>query len=217
MHDIGILGGTGAQGRGLAARFARAGYSVIVGSRERARAEAAAAALASVTDQRIRGGANEEAASAPTVVLAVPFAHVAATLARYAERFQPGALLVDVTVPVTFVAGRPQLVEVAEGSAAEHVRRHAPESVRVAAAFKVLPARLLAEVSLPLDCDDFVCADSDESRARALELVGAIAGLRALDAGPLEACRVIERMTLLAIELNLRYRVSHARFRVLGV
>lgn len=217
MHDIGILGGTGAQGRGLAARLARAGYSVIVGSRNLARAEAAAAALFSVADRRIRGGTNEEAASAPTVVLAVPFAAARETLARYRPHFQHGALLVDVTVPVAFKNGRPYLVEVPEGSAAEHVRHHAPAGVGVAAAFKVIPASLLADVTAPLDCDDLVCADSEDSRARILSLVGAITGLRPVDAGSLETCRTIERMTVLAIELNRRYRVPHTRFRVLGL
>jgi NADPH-dependent F420 reductase len=215
MEEVGILGGTGTEGRGIAARLAAAGYRVALGSRELARAEAAAAALGDRGP--IVGVANDVAAGLPIVVLAVPFEHAARTLERYAARFRPGALLVDVTVPVRFVAGRPRLVEVPEGSAAEHVRRHAPPAVAVAAALKVIPARLLVETDAPLDCDDLVCADSDEARARAMRLVGAIAGLRPLDAGSLETCRTIERMTVLAIQLNQRYRVAHVRYRIVGL
>jgi predicted dinucleotide-binding enzyme len=89
--------------------------------------------------------------------------------------------------------------------------------VRVAAAFKTIPASVLGRLDAPLDCDEFVCGDSSESREQTLSLLSRIPGLRALDAGGLDAARTIERMTALAIALNKRYKVRGARYHVIGV
>jgi NADPH-dependent F420 reductase len=136
---------------------------------------------------------------------------------EHGDRFKPETLVVDVTVPVTFTAGKMTMIDVAEGSAAEHIRARLPPAVRMACAFKTLPAHLLGAGGLPLDCDEFVCGDSLAARSRALELAGRIPGLRPVDAGDLEAARAIERMTVLAIIINKRYRVRSARFRVVGL
>jgi len=217
--QVAIVGGTGAQGRGLAARLAAAGVAVVVGSREAARAREVVTALAA----RHQGPAIEPAtnadaiARADLVVLTVPFAHAAATVEANRERFRSGSVLIDVTVPVVFEKGVPRLVEVPEGSASEHLRRLLPEQVGLAAAFKTLPAATLGALDQPLDCDEFVCGDSPAARSRALELAGRIPGLRALDAGDLDAARAIERMTVLAIAINRRYHIRSARFRVVGL
>ena len=87
----------------------------------------------------------------------------------------------------------------------------------LACAFKTLPARLLEHVETALDCDDFICGDSAESRERVSALVRQIPGLRPVDTGPLESARVLERMTLLAITINKRYKRHGARFQVLGI
>ncbi len=92
-----------------------------------------------------------------------------------------------------------------------------PSSVAVAAAFKTLPARVLQNVDEPLDCDEFVCGDSDQARAQAAALVGAVDGLRAVDVGPLSRSRAIEHLTLLAVGINRRHRRHGARFRVVGL
>lgn len=213
-----MIGGTGPEGRGVALRLARGGATVVVGSRAIDRARQ--------TVDRLRERAGElplDAADNRTVAdrcdvvfLTVPFAHAAAIVGECAERFRPGSLLIDVTVPVTFDGGAPQLVEVAEGSAAEHIRGRLPRRVQLAAALKTVPARVLGG-DAPLDCDEFVCGDSAEARSRAGDVLRLIPGLRLIDAGPLAAARTIERMTLLAIEINRRYKVRDARFRVVGV
>lgn len=217
--DVAVVGGTGSEGRGLALRLALAGSGVAIGSREPAKAEATAAALrAAQPGVRIGGFSNADAiAAAPVVFLAVPFAHAEALIAAHHLAFREGALLIDVTVPLTFEAGRPHFVEPPAGSAAEQIRAALPPHVRLACAFKTLPARLLEHVEIALDCDELICGDSLESREAAMQVVTRIPGLRALDAGPLESARILERMTLLAIRLNKRYKSHGARFKVLGI
>jgi 8-hydroxy-5-deazaflavin:NADPH oxidoreductase len=216
---LGVIGGTGAEGRGLALRFALAGAAVTLGSRDAERARAAATLLREPHPQiHIEGASHADAiARNDTVILAIPFVHAGPWVEAHGRGLTAGALVVDVTVPMVFEGGRPRFVEPAEGSAAEHLRVRLPEHVALACAFKTLPARLLQHVDVALDCDEFVCGDSPESRQRVAALVERLPGLRPVDAGPLEAARILERMTLLAITLNKRYKSHDARFRVLGV
>ncbi len=217
--QVGIIGGTGAEGRGIALRLASAGVRVIVGSRDERRArETVAALLAAHGALPLEAGTNERAVDqADAVCLCVPFAHVEPTIGAHRAAFRAGALVIDVTVPVAFEEGRPRLVEVPEGSAAEHVRRLLPDDVQVAAAFKTLPAAVLGRLDAPLDCDELVCGDSSEARARTMALLRLIPGLRPIDAGALDAARAIERLTWLAIRLNKQHRVTGARFRIVGL
>jgi hypothetical protein len=87
----------------------------------------------------------------------------------------------------------------------------------LAGAFKTIPARLLGDGEAALDCDEFVCGDSDDSRRRAIELVELLPGLRAVDVGPLSRARSIEHLTLLAIAINRRHKIHDARFRIVGL
>ena len=216
---IGLVGGTGREGPGLALRFAQAGAHVVIGSRSAKRAGQTVEQIrALVSGARLEAADNAAAISTCEVVfLCVPFAHAAATVDAHRAAFQPGSLVVDVTVPVTFEGGPPRLIDLPEGSATEHLRRRLPQAVGLAAALKTIPARLLAELGTPLDCDDFVCGDSREVRQRASDVLRLIPGLRPIDAGPLEAARTLERMTLLAIGINRRYKIHDARFRLVGL
>jgi NADPH-dependent F420 reductase len=126
-------------------------------------------------------------------------------------------VLIDITVPVSFEKGRARYIELPEGSASEHLRARLPESLPLVAAFKTEPAHLLAEIHEPLDCDTFVASDSKEAKARAIEAISFIEGLRPLDAGLLESARTIERMTVLAIGINRRNKIKTARYRVIGL
>lgn len=215
---IALIGGTGAEGRGLAARFASAGLRVLVGSRSPDRAAAAVKALqAGRGDLPLSAATNDEAiAASDTIVLAVPFPCVSRLLDAQHARFKSGALLIDVTVPVVFDGAQPRLLDVSEGSAAEHIRRRLPDGVALAASLKTIPARVLSGVA-PLDCDEFVCGDSESARARTIALLRLIPGLRPLDAGPLDSARTFERMAMLAITLNRRYKSRDARFHVVGL
>lgn len=217
--QVGIIGGTGAEGRGLAARLAAAGVNVLVGSRAIERARETVARLRDTRESlAIEPATTEQTITQSDIVcLSVPFAQAAAVLDAHRGKFRPGMLVIDVTVPIVFEGGAPQFVQVAEGSAAEHVRRLVPGEVRVAATFKTIPAALLGRVDVPLDCDEFVCGDSADARERATGLLRLIAGVRPIDVGGLDAARAIERLTWLAIRMNKQHGVRGARFRVVGL
>ena len=214
---IAVVGGSGQQGRGLAQRFARAGASVVIGSRDPDRARATVDSWGP-TARAIEVDSNAAAvARADVVVLTVPFSSVAALLDEVGPPFMNGTLVVDVTVPVTFAAGKMELSPVPEGSASEHIRARLPDRVALAGTFKTLPAHVLDEVDRSLDCDEFVCGDSDEARSRAMSLMQLLQGLRAVDVGPLSRARFIEHATALAIAVNRRHKIHSARFRVIGL
>ena len=216
--QIGVIGGTGSEGRGLGLRLARAGARVTIGSRSIERAREAVEHLRPQAGKlQLKAGDNASVVdSCDVIFLAVPFAHASAIVEKYVERFRRGSLLIDVTVPVMFVDRTPRLTEVLEGSATEQIRRRLPSRVQLAAALKTVPAHLLGG-DQPLDCDDFVCGDSAEARSRASEILLLIPGLRPIDVGPLEAARTIERMAVLAIAINRRHKIHDARFRVVGL
>jgi predicted dinucleotide-binding enzyme len=104
-----------------------------------------------------------------------------------------------------------------EGSASEHLRARLPERVPLVAAFKTEPAHLLAEMDEPLACDVFVASDSKEAKARVMDAIRFIEGLRPVDAGTLSSARALERMTVLAIGINRRYKIKSARYRIVGL
>jgi NADPH-dependent F420 reductase len=192
---------------------------VTLGSRDVARATETAARLGQAYPAaRITGASNREAiSSSEVVVLTVPFGYIKMVLEQQLDAFQPGALVIDVTVPVVFESGRPRFAEPAEGSAGECVRRLLPDQVAVACAFKTLPATLLRDPTASLDCDEFVCGDSKATRDRAMGVVRRIHKLRPIDVGPLDAAQIVEKMAWLAIMLNRRYKSHDARFRVVGL
>jgi 8-hydroxy-5-deazaflavin:NADPH oxidoreductase len=217
MASITILGGTGQQGRGLAQRLAHAGLNVLVGSRDPDQARAAVAGWAR-TEVPIKVADNASAVEgANLVILAVPFTGLDELLRTLQPHFEDGALVIDVTVPVTFAGGKMAMLEVAEGSAAEHVRARLPPAARLAGAFKTVPAHLLGATADPLDCDEFVCGDSDSARSETAALVNLLPGLRAIDVGPLSRARSIEQLTALAIAINRRHKIHDARFRIVGL
>jgi NADPH-dependent F420 reductase len=217
MTSIAMIGGTGQQGRGLARRFITAGLRVVVGSRDPDRARTAVAGWAGA-DQQVEVADNASAIErADVTILAVPFTSVDPLLQELETHFNGGSLVIDVTVPVTFAGGKMAMLEVAEGSAAEHIRARLPAAVHLAVAFKTIPAHLLGEADEPLDCDEFVCGDSDEARSRASALVAVLPGLRAIDVGPLSRARSIEHLTALAIAINRRHKIHDARFRIVGL
>ena len=217
---IGVIGGTGEEGRGLALRWAMAGARVRIGSRTTERAKAAADELnAFVTNNPIGYGENREVAGeADFALLTVPFEHAAATLAPLAEAMRPGAIVIDITVPVSFEKGvGVRYVELPEGSASEHLRARLPEHIPLVAAFKTEPAHLLVEAHEKLDCDVFVASNDKEAKARVIEAIPYIEGLRPVDAGTLYSARTLERMTVLAIGINRRYKIKSACYRVMGL
>lgn len=216
---MGLLGGTGAEGRGLAVRLGLAGFPVVIGSRSADRAVAAARACNEMLGRPAVEPAENAAMlrSCGVVFLTVPYEEGPRAVAAIGADLRAGQILVDVTVPMRFREGRAEHVEIAEGSCAERLARILPEGVLLVAAFKTLPAHVLGDPAQPLECDDFVCGDDEGARARVIEIAGRIPGLRALDAGPLNAARALERMTVLVVHLNRTCKKKGARFRVVGL
>jgi NADPH-dependent F420 reductase len=216
MALIAVLGGTGQQGSGLARRLTRGGARVIVGSRdpERARATIAGWGMPEPIETATNVAAVEKA---EVIVLAVPFGTIDPLIDEVRSSLKKGTVVIDVTVPVTFTGGKMAMLDVAEGSASEHIRARLPVEVGVAAAFKTIPAHLLGAIDTQLDCDEFVCGDSDATRSRAAELVAMLPGLRPVDVGPLSRARSIEQLTALAIAINRRHKIHDARFRIVGL
>ena len=216
---IGIIGGTGPQGRGLAMRFARAGMEVWVGSRDESRARETAAALnAEAGTTGIQGAGNRDVAGACRwVMLTVPFESAAETVRGLRESLRPGTVFVDVTVPLSFGKGGPFIVPLPEGSASQHLRAIVPEGIPLLGTFKTLPAHVLDELETPLACDTFVFGDNAEAKAAWMDVVRRIPTLRPLDAGGLSAAPFVEGMTALVIRLNRIAKSKEGRFRVVGI
>ncbi len=217
---IAIVGGTGAEGLGLARRWALAGETVIIGSRDEGRAAERAARIAStVPGARIQGCENAAAvAEANVVVLTVPFFSQAGTLKGLKSAFQLGTILIDTTVPLAATIGgrATRTLGVWQGSAAEQAAELVPKGVAVAAAFHSLSAELLNDEK-PVDCDVVVCSNDETARRVAMELAEKIPGVRAINAGALETARLAEQLTALLIAINVRYKVHATGLRFTGL
>jgi NADPH-dependent F420 reductase len=220
-RKIAILGGTGAEGSGLAFRLAKTGEHVLIGSREAARAQETARSLCDRIGGKaqIEGMDNSSAAGACDVaVLTVPFSGAVALLKQLKSVWKPGTILIDTTVPLAATVGgaATRMLGVWQGSAAEQTRELLPASVSLAAAFQNLGADVLASDN-PVDCDVLVCSDDEKAKQVASELVGKIPGARALNGGKLENARIVESLTALLIGLNMRYKVHGAGIRFTGL
>jgi NADPH-dependent F420 reductase len=211
---IAIIGGTGALGFGLAARWSRAGVPVIIGSRDAGRAREAAE-RAGASD----GLENGEAAQrADVVVLTVPFRNQSENLTNLKGVLRDGQLLVDCTVPLAAaVSGRAtRTLGVWQGSAAQQAGEMVPDGVRVVAALHTISAATLGDLDVELDEDILICGDRKADKRAVAELVGRIDGLRPVDAGRLEQARIVESLTALLIGINSRYK-THAGIRITGL
>ena len=221
MEKIAIVGGTGQEGFGLALRWAQAGESVIIGSRDPGRASASASEIKkTVPDAAVEGLANAAAAAqAKVVVLTVPLAAQITTLKSIRDRLQPETVLIDATVPLEKALGGrlSRVIQLWDGSAAEQAARYVGKQVRVASAFHSLSAEALRDLDRPVDCDVLITGDSREARAAVFALVAKIPGARPLDLGPLENSRYAEQLAALLITLNLRHRVSASGVRFTGL
>ncbi len=218
---IAIVGGTGPEGSGLALRWARAGESVVIGSRDGERAKATASQIAEKAGVlgSVEGVENAVAVKmCDIVVLTVPFAGQAELLKQLKPLFRSGTVLIDATVPLAAaVGGRPtRVLGVWQGSAAEQAQEIVGKNVAVAAAFHSLSATVL-NADGEVDCDVIVCSDDDRARQVASQLAAKIPRVRAIDGGKLENARIVEAMTALLITLNIRHKVHGAGWRVTGL
>ena len=217
---IPILGGTGALGYGLAVRWAAAGLSVVIGSRDAERAaEAAAKVGGAAGGAEVEGLANEEAAGRGRIAfLTVPFRAQSETLNNLRGALEPGQILVDCTVPLAAaVSGKAtRSLGVWQGSAAQQAQEMVPEGVTVVSALHTVGAPTLADLDAKLDEDILVCGDRKADKAPVARLIERIEGLRAVNAGPLETARIAEQLTPLLISVNVRYK-AHAGVKLTGL
>jgi NADPH-dependent F420 reductase len=201
---IAIVGGTGKEGGGLAIRWARAGHTVVLGSRDAEKARARAAELVAAGHGAFEGGDNLEAArAADVIVLSVPYAAHEDTL-RAILPGVAGKVLIDVTVPLK--PPKVSRVQLPPGRAAAlEAQAIVGPDTPVAAALHHVSHAHLADPSAKVHCDVLVVADDERARATALGLVKDM-GLRGLDAGPLDNAVALESLTPILIHLNKRYK-----------
>ena len=214
---IGILGGTGKEGSGLAFRWALQGHAVMLGSRDAIKALAGARELNTLLNGKatVQGAANRDAAAnADVVVLAVPYAAQQATALDVRDALA-GKILVDVTVPL--MPPKVDRVQLPNGeSAVVALQRTLGESVKVVSAFQNVSAVHLKDEHHTVDCDVLVCGDDAAARETVITLAQD-AGLRAWHAGVLANSIAAEALTSVLIAINKRYKVAGSGIRITGL
>jgi NADPH-dependent F420 reductase len=217
LLTLAVIGGTGAQGSGLALRWVRSGYRVVIGSRSAQKAAERCAELNFKLGEPglISGAENLEAAKeGDLIVLAVPYGAQKEIL----ENIRPalaGKILINVGLCVN--PERPTQVELpAGGSASLEAQEQLGAEVRVVAAFQNVSAEYLSDPDRPIDCDVLVCGDDAAAKAEVIDLAQA-AGLHGLDAGPLKNSVAVEGLTPILLGLNRRYHARLAGIHITGV
>lgn len=202
---VGVLGGTGPAGRGLAVRAANAGHEVRIGSRDASRAEAIAVSLREGSDVAIVGATNEDAAAAELVVIATPWEAVTETVRPLAGALE-GKVVVSM-VNALMKQGREMVALVPpRGSMAAELQAALP-GAKVTAALHHLPASLMEDLGSGLTADVMVCGDDAAARRTTCEFIDTIEGLRAVEVGSLAQAGPIESFTAACISVNIRHKV----------
>jgi 8-hydroxy-5-deazaflavin:NADPH oxidoreductase len=218
MATIGILGGTGAQGRGLARRLSRAGHSVVIGSRSVERARAAAESYESdesPAEGNVRGGANDEAAAADLVIVAVPYDGHAELLGSLTEDLK-GKIVIDCVNPIGFDAQGPFPLQVRAGSAAQEAQQILPEST-VIAAFHHVSAVQLDDPALEAVPGHVLVLGEDRAAVQTVcDLADHVTEAGGIYAGRLRNAGQVEALSANLIAINRRYR-THAGVQITGV
>jgi NADPH-dependent F420 reductase len=223
--DIAIVGGTGAEGVGLARRLARAGHRVVIGSRSEERAIAAAGAVAGDVRDLVGGTASVEGATNQDAVervdlafVTVPFEGLVKVYESIKEHVRPGSVIVDTTSPLESALGGPawHIVHPWAGSAAEEAAGVLGDGVRLVAGFHSLAAGMLRDLDHDLEADVLLSGDDAEAKEIVGSLVEQIPNLRWADAGDLSTARITESLTALMISVNRTYRMTGAALRLVG-
>ena len=216
LLTIAVLGGTGKEGKGLVYRWAKAGYHVLIGSRDKTKALTAATEVMALLkgEALVDGMTNLEAAqNADLIVLTVPYSAHRTTLESVKDALK-GKILIDVTVPlVPPKVGTVQMPPA--GSAAQEAREILGEDTQVCAAFQTISHEHLMNDEYR-ECDVLVTGTTREARTETIKLVEA-AGLSGWDAGPLENSMVVEGLTSVLIGINKKYGSTHAGIKITGV
>jgi NADPH-dependent F420 reductase len=214
-YNIAVLGGTGAQGSGLALRLSAAGHAVTLGSRDKERAANAAAQLSARSRLTIAGSENRDAAArAEIAILTVPYSVQRATVEAVLSELH-GKLLVDATVPL--IPPRVGTVQLPAGrSAVAAIQHMAGDAVRVVSAFQNVSAQHLKDLDHEVDCDVLVCGNDRSACEVVIGLCSDI-GLRGFYCGPIDNSAAAEALTSVLITINRRYKVAGAGIRITGL
>jgi 8-hydroxy-5-deazaflavin:NADPH oxidoreductase len=212
--QVGVIGGTGPAGRGLAARAARAGHSVLLGSRDEDRATTIAESLRAGSALEIRGCTNDVAASAELVVAATPWDAIVATMRPLADVLA-GKVVVSMANALVKEGREMVAVLPARGSMAAELQAAIPRSL-VTAAFHHLPASLMEDPNSGLVADVLVCGDDRAARELTCQFVDSIEGLRAIEVGSLAQAGPIEAFTAVCVTVNIRHK-AHSTVRLAGI
>ncbi|GAB3550707.1 NADPH-dependent F420 reductase [Actinopolyspora lacussalsi] len=213
---VGVLGGTGAQGKGLAIRWAQAGLKVLIGSRSADRAAEAAEEIATTSGGSVQGRSNSDcAAEADVVLAALPWEAHADTLRELRSELA-GKIVIDCVNPLGFDKKGPYALPVEEGSAAQQAEALLPDS-RVTAAFHHVSAVTLADTDVShVDLDVLVLGDDREATDLVRSLADVIPGVRGIYGGRLRNAHQVEALTANVIAINRRYK-AHAGVRITDV
>lgn len=213
---IGLVGGTGKEGSGLALRWARAGHSVIIGSREEARGKTRAAELSTIAKATIHGGTNAHAITeSEIVVVSVPYAAHAATYKALIPYLNHNPVVVDITVPLK--PPKVRRVQLPNGqSAALEAQQILGKEARLVSGIHHVSATHLANLDHPIDCDVLICSDDKQARQVVIELINDL-GTRGLDAGVLANSVALESLTPVLIHMNIKYKSEGTGIRITGV
>lgn len=214
---LAILGGTGKQGKGLALRWANAGYEIIIGSRAAERAQQIAQQISEQLEHNsiVHGMSNNEAAKACDIaVLSVPYASHATTLKSVKSALE-GKILIDVTVPldpddyrkIRFPSGK---------SAGEEAQELMGDNVRVVSAFQNISFSSLKKLDKPFHTDVLVSGNDADAKQQVIALAEAI-GLRAFDAGPIQNAIAAEALTAALVNINIRFKALSSGFEITGI
>lgn len=224
---IGVIGGTGDEGFGLALRLSAAGEDVVIGSRSEERGAEASKRAAALLDSAggsgspgtVDGTSNDRAAAACEVLfVTVPYAGQAEIYRSIASSVKPGAVVCDATSPLaTAVGGRPwQVLTPWAGSAAEQAKSLLPASVRLVSGFHTVSAEPLQDLEHPMEGDVLLCGADAGSKALIGSLVERIPNLRWVDAGPLSTARIVERLTAIMVSVNRNYGLHSTGISLTG-
>jgi len=219
--DVAIVGGTGAEGFGLALRLARAGHHVTIGSRvaEKAAASVQEAKTSLGPDASVDGDVNAgSVVGKPVVFVTVPFAGQAMAYDTIKDALAAGTVVCDCTSPLmTAVGGRAtHALRPWHGSAAEFAKSLLPKGTRLVAAFHTIASDVLRDLNQDVDSDALVMGDDADAKAVVGSLIADIPGMRWVDCGGLQMARIAEGLTPLLISINGRYKVRESGFRLTG-
>ena len=213
---IGLVGGTGKEGSGLAMRWARAGHQIQIGSRSEDRGRRRAQELSEIAGATIVGGANDDAIrNADIIIVCVPYDAHRETFEFLRDHLKSGQIIVDITVPLK--PPKVRRVHLPDGnSAALEAQAILGKEVKLAAGIHHVSSTHLTDLEHPIDCDILVCSDDRETRKTVINLVEDL-GTRGLDAGVLANSVALEALTPVLIHMNITYKSGGTGIRITGL